>query len=102
MTHRNLFFALYQASTESDVEALLKKHPILFEYANWFPLGVNASNYGVIENQQSSSIAALIEKLTNSIDAILKRHCYEAGIDPRSSEAPRSMEEAVARFFPES
>ena len=82
MTHRNLFFALYQASTESDVEALLKKNPILFEDDNWSPLGGNASNYGVIENQQSSSITALIEKLTNCIDTILTRQCYEAGIVP--------------------
>ncbi|GHB82822.1 hypothetical protein [Persicitalea jodogahamensis] len=102
MTHRELFFALYQSSTESEVESLLKKHPTIFEDANWYPLGGNPSNYGVIENQQSSSIAALIEKLTNSIDAILTRQCYEAGIDPKSAKAPRSMEEAVSQFFPNS
>ena len=102
MTHRELFLALYRASTESEVASVLEEHPAIFADANWYPLGGNPSNYGVIENQQSSSIAALIEKLTNSIDAILTRKCYEAGIDPKSSEAPRSMEEAVARFFPES
>ncbi len=102
MTNRDLFLALYNASTESEVEALLKKYPAIFEDTNWYPLGGNASNYGVIENQQSSSIAALIEKLTNSIDAILTRQCYEAGIDPKSSVAPRSMEEAVTKFFPNS
>lgn len=102
MTNRELFLALYQSSTESEVEAILKKYPAIFEDANWYPLGGNPSNYGVIENQQSSSIAALIEKLTNSIDAILTRKCYEAGIDPKSSEAPRSMEDAVTQFFPKS
>ena len=55
----------------------------------------------MIENQQSSPIAALIEKLTNSIDAILMKKCYEAGIDPKSSQAPRSIEEGVERFFPD-
>lgn len=57
------------------------------------------SDFGVIENQQSSPVAALIEKITNSIDAILMRKCFEAGINPRSTEAPKGMEEAIAKFF---
>jgi hypothetical protein len=28
------------------------------------------------------------------------RRCYEGGIDPKSEDAPRSVEEAVVRFFP--
>ncbi|WP_373515968.1 hypothetical protein [Persicitalea sp.] len=76
MTHQELFLALYQSSTESEVEALLKKYPAIFEDANWYPLGGNASNYGVIENQQSSSI----EKLTNSIDAILTHKFHKSGV----------------------
>ena len=59
----------------------------------------NDSNFGVIENQQSSPIAALIEKITNSIDAILMKKCYEAGIDPKSLKAPQSIEDAVTQFF---
>ncbi|MGD2090584.1 MAG: hypothetical protein PVH61_30710 [Candidatus Aminicenantes bacterium] len=42
-----------------------------------------------------------MEKITNSIDAILMRRCYEERIDPKSSEAPRSMQEAIERFFPD-
>lgn len=72
----------------------------------WQPLPIgqgdgssNESNFSVIENQQSSPVAALIEKVTNSIDAILMRKCLEAGIDPRSPSAPTSMGEAIERFF---
>ena len=43
---------------------------------------------------------ALVEKLTNSIDAILMKRCMQEGIDPKSKEAPRSVEDAVKRFFP--
>ena len=64
------------------------------------PLGGHENNFGVIENQQSAPIAALIEKITNSIDAVLMKKCLAAGIDPKSSQAPRSMEEARTNFFP--
>ena len=57
--------------------------------------------FGIVRNQQSNPIAALVEKVTNSIDAVLVRKCFEAGIEPKSSEAPKSMEEAIKKFFPE-
>lgn len=66
---------------------------------NWFPLGGNENNFGVIENQQSSPIAALIEKVTNSIDAILMRECLERGIEPKSPAAPQSVKDAIEMFF---
>src|SRR5205823_505021 len=52
-----------------------------------------------IGNQQSEAVAALIEKVVNSIDSRLVNACLEAGIDPSSDKAPRSIREAVARFF---
>jgi len=67
---------------------------------NWRPYGQNESNYGVVENQQASPIPALVEKLINAIDAILMRRCLEEGIDPRSADAPKTIEAAVQRFFP--
>lgn len=99
MDKKELFFGLYNSGTEEDVDKVINKYPDIFNSKNWKPLGNNASNYGVIENQQSNPIAALIEKLTNSIDAILTRKCIENTIDPKSAEAPRSMEAAVEAFF---
>jgi hypothetical protein len=97
----SLFNSLYFAPTEEEVDKLIIKHPQIFKQESWYPLGGNENNFGVIENQQSSPIASVIEKITNSIDAILMRKCYETGIDPKSTKAPRSMEEAVSRFFPD-
>lgn len=95
-----VFTQLFEAPTEQVVDEVSEQNSSLFgNPANWLPLDANESNFGVIENQQSSPIAALIEKLTNSVDAILMRKCYEAGINPKSHEAPRSMEEAVKKFF---
>lgn len=68
---------------------------------SWFPLGGSDNNFSTIKNQQASSIGALIEKLTNSIDAILMKRCYEEKIDPKSIQAPKNMQEALERFYGE-
>lgn len=57
------------------------------------------SNVSVVENQQAKPVAALVEKLTNSIDAMLMKKCYEQGIDPRSQVAPKNMHDAVRSFY---
>lgn len=96
-----VFKKLYQAANETEIESLLGSLPSLrTSKIEWHPLGNNESNFGVIENQQSNPVAALVEKLTNSIDAILMRRCLESDVNPRSDEAPRSVEQAVERFFP--
>ena len=95
-----LFYKLYFAQTEGEVDKIISTYPDIFKPENWFPLGGNDNNFGVIENQQSTPIAALIEKITNSIDAVLMKKCLEAGINPKSSQAPKSMEEARTTFFP--
>lgn len=101
MDHKKLFHSLYGASTEDELEAVLARHREVNDPANWRPYGGNESNFGVVENQQASPIPALVEKLINSVDAMLMRRCLEQGIDPCSAAAPRSMEEAVRQFFPE-
>ncbi len=98
---QNLFFELFNAGTEQDVEKVIDRHPEVFKQSkNWRPLGGSETTFGVIENQQASPIAALIEKITNSIDATLTKRCLEEGIDPESKDAPKSMAEAIERFFP--
>lgn len=97
-----LFLELYVASSESEVDKVISKYPTYFgSDLNWRPYGQNESFFAVVENQQASPVPALVEKLTNSIDAILMRRCHENGLDPRSANAPHTMEEAVRQFFPE-
>ncbi len=95
-----LFHDLFQAKDEQDVQQIIDNNKEIFDDLNWKPLGQNQSNYGVVKNQQSNPIAALIEKATNSIDAILTKKCLEKGIDPKSADAPKSMDEAIDLFFP--
>ena len=100
MNIEQLFWDLYKAPVEAEVEKVLRHHSLLSSPANWRPYGGNESNFSVVENQQASPVPALIEKITNGIDAILMRRCVEEGINPRNPEAPRSIQAAVSRFFP--
>ena len=75
--------------TKNDLLSIIKSYPSIFDDSNWKPLGGNFSNYGVVKNQQSSPIAALIEKVTNAIDALLTKECILSGTDPKSDAAPR-------------
>ncbi|MDE2805524.1 MAG: hypothetical protein OXN18_10310 [Gemmatimonadota bacterium] len=102
MESESLFWELFRADTETGVSAVIERYSTFHDPANWRPYGEIESNFGVVENQQASPIPALVEKVINSIDAILTRRCLQDGIDPRSSEAPRSVDDAVARFFPDS
>jgi len=96
-----LFWTLYRCPVEADVQTVLKNAGLLNSPTNWKPYGGNENNYGVVENQQASPIPALVEKITNGIDAILERRCLEEGIEPKSPEAPKSVPEGVAQFFPD-
>ena len=102
MNPEKLFSELFRADREDAVADVIKGHNGFWDPANWIPYGQNESNFGVVENQQASPIPALVEKIINSIDAILMRRCYEEEIDPRSMEAPRSVDAAVTSFFPQS
>lgn len=101
MTAETLFSKLFNAKTEDEVWEIIDVNPDIFKQANWVPIGNNESNYGIIENQQSNPIAALVEKVTNSMDALLTKKCLEAGINPESDNAPKSMNEAIEKFYPE-
>ena len=85
------------ASTDDAVAAL--------EYAGywnrpdvWRPLGDNPGNLSTVANQQSDPIAALAEKLTNSVDARLINACLVSDAAAEDSAGPASPRAAVARF----
>lgn len=44
---------------------------------------------------------AIVEKLINSVDACLVNECLRKGINPEGDDAPKSIHDAVARFFDE-
>ena len=99
MDAAELCMALMRADTEDEVVDLLKSRGYWDADEYWRPIGDMENNFGTIGNQQSEAIAALVEKIVNSIDARLTNACWLAGINPQSGKAPQSIRKAVAQFF---
>ncbi|RVD46253.1 hypothetical protein EN741_01930 [Mesorhizobium sp. M4B.F.Ca.ET.019.03.1.1] len=91
--------ALLNAETEAEVDALVAATPIMTDGANWRPLDGRETNFNVTSNQASDGGKALTELMTNMVDAVLLKHAYLKGIDPKGSNAPRTMYEAVDRLI---
>src|SRR5258708_3992836 len=92
---------LLECEFEDDVIAILSKRG-LFEDTSakrWVSLGNMPNNQSVVHAQQSSPAAALVEKFTNGLDAILLRRCKAEAIDPRGLLAPQTMTKAVQRWY---
>ena len=100
MDAKALLKSLLHAEHENEVVSLLTSAGYPLDNDDiWIPLGRNAGNFSIVGNQQENAAAAMIEKVVNSIDAVLMGECHRAGIDPEAEAAPQTMQEAVARFF---
>lgn len=101
---RRLALALLRADSADQVKAALNDEEGRYYFdmpTNWTPYGGREKNWDTVGNQQSNPVGALVELIINGEDAILLRKATEAGItDPRGSSAPRSMFDAVKRFYP--
>lgn len=91
--------SLAGADAEKEVINILKKSGFWDDDSAWREYGDNPINYSTIGNQQSSPDNALVEKLVNSVDAVLMRECLRKGIKPESKDAPQNIAEAQKRFF---
>jgi len=99
MDFKNLCLSLAYCEEEEGVINILKKAGLWDDPNAWRYYGDNENNFAVIGNQQSSPDAALVEKIINSVDAVLMRECLRRGIDPESSKAPLTTEDALKKFF---
>ena len=92
----DLLNQLLQAQSESEVHDCLREYDLLAD-ANWRPYGGIENNSGFFLNQQASARGALVEKVVNSIDAVLMAKAHEFGDLP--DRPPASMFEAAERYF---
>ena len=97
--NQQLCMDLLHADTEGQVISILQGQGYWDDPNVWRPFGDKEDNFSTIGNQSSSADAALVEKIVNSVDAVLMGECWSVGIQPNSPEAPRSIPEAVAQFF---
>lgn len=101
MNKKQLLLDLYYAKDSKSIYDIIVQYG-LDSAEFWKPYGGNSNNAGTFENQQSSPENALVEKVTNSIDAILMKCCYINGINPKDKtnpDVPRDMLDAVEKFF---
>jgi hypothetical protein len=99
MTPAELCMSLMRADTEEEVVSLLTGAGYWDDAKVWRYLGDDENNFATIGNQQSEAVAALIEKIINSVDSRLTNACRIHGVEPSGPEAPTSIRDAVARFF---
>ena len=91
---KELALSLAYANKEADVVKILEKAGLWNNKAAWEEF-CDESKVG----NQSSPANALMEKITNSVDAVLMRDCLKQGIDPESKQAPQSMKEAQKKLL---
>lgn len=90
---------LINAEKEIEVIKVLKEYNFLNNDKYWRAFGDNENNFSIIGAQQSSPDAALVEKIVNSVDAVLIRNSLEKDINPEGKDAPKTITDALYTFF---
>jgi hypothetical protein len=96
---KQLLLDLLNSDTEEDVIRILKQYDYWDHPSLWRFYGDKEGNFSTIGNQSNSPEAALVEKVVNSIDAVLMNECWLTGMSPSDGSAPKSITQAVAKYF---
>jgi hypothetical protein len=101
MQEKELLLALLKCESEGAAIATLSMLGLFDQQSGkrWVALGNMPNNQSVVHAQQSTAAAALVEKFTNGLDAILLRKCKAEKTDPRGDRAPQSMRRAVEKWY---
>ena len=98
---KELCLALLNADSEKEVVRLLTEYEFWDKKEYWRYYGDADDNWSAIGNQMSRPDAALVEKIVNSVDAVLMGKCWSSGLSPEDEKAPKTISEAVAEYFGE-
>jgi len=99
LNYKDLCLCLADSENESGVIKHLQSAGFWDNPDCWQYFGNIEDNWSTIGNQQSSPQSALVEKLVNSVDAMLMAACIEAGFNPNSDKAPQSLIKALQDLF---
>src|ERR1700731_592858 len=99
MNDKELLEELLASENEEATLKALDRRGLLTDSRRWRALGNMPNNQAIVHAQQSTPAAALVEKFTNGLDAILLRHCKAKWGDPRGPKSPENMAKAVHEFF---
>lgn len=99
LNNKELCLRLLDCESEAAVQAIIDLTPELRNAKNWRPLDRRETNFNITSNQASDGGKALTELMTNMVDAVLMKHAYQKGIDPRGPKAPKTMYGAVDKLI---
>lgn len=101
--NKEILLKLLSIASSDEIASFIKNDDFFqSENCSWKPYGGRELNAPQIEGQMKSSSNALVEKLTNSTDALLMRRCYEVeGVSPESgnTKLPKTLLEAITKYF---
>lgn len=96
MDNLELLNNLIKAESTKEVVKVLKNFNLLkYDPKNWLPLGDNFNNKPLIMSQTSRPEHAIVEKLTNSVDALIQLKV----IEDDGNSPPLSVKDAVEKYF---
>ena len=78
---------------------ILSRVSLWTDKSAWKEVDESSGNWSTIGNQQSAPDTALVEKIINSVDAVMTRECLRKGMKPDSENAPKSIAEAQKEYF---
>lgn len=99
MNNKDLAIELARGDKEEEVIETLESEGIWGDSTPWQYYGGRENNFGEIGNQQSDPAAALVEKITNSVDAMLMAEVLSEGVDPEGENAPPDITTAQEEYF---
>jgi len=99
MNLKNFCMDLAYSNTENKVIKILDKYGYWNSQKDWRSYGDTENNFATIGNQQTKPEAALVEKIINSVDAMLTSKCLEEKINPEGRNAPKNMRDALIKYF---
>lgn len=103
MDNFKLFNELLYSQNVKELSDILKKYNLWDNDDIWRYYGDVDNNVGQVHGQQSQPVKAFVEKITNSIDAILLLMCIKNGLDPTDwDNVPRTVSDAVEKFVTKS
>jgi len=99
LSSKDLCLSLITCESEEEVITILKREKYWEDEDNWQFFGGDENNYSIIGNQQSKPETAIVEKIINSVDAMLMGECLTKGIKTESENAPKDIKDALVKFF---
>jgi len=99
MNYIKIFEEILHLDTADKLIAALKKNNLWDDDRLWRYYGDVENNSSTVHGQQSQPVKTFVEKITNSIDAILVLECIKLGINPTDWEnTPNTVNEAAELF----